>query len=427
MRYADLPEYTLTRDFTVNKSNVFENYTNGTEYSDIFDGNPETFMTFENGAEIIVNFDSPKAFGGFYIDGENTEIYYLDLDANKLVPFDKTPVKTDKLVFKISGENTVVRDIAAFCTDYCDELLSDENILKNYPFSFDGKTISEGNILLPAVLCKYINLTWESSDESVIDLFGNVYAPQKTTTVTLTAQIPGGAKRVCTVTVQAKKVVDKKGTGSGGGSGSSSGLNYSKPANTLPAAKPDLPPTAAQLPFSDVGSSYWCYDTIKYLYENEIINGKTETEFCPEDFVTRAEFVKMLVAAGDISADDNEISFKDVKKSDWYYTYVKTAFNAEIITGTGENIFGADENITREDLCVMLGRALRFENTSEFEAAFSDSDEISDYAKGYVAQMSKEGVISGYSDGTFRPQNCATRSECAKIIYSYIKLTGRSK
>lgn len=448
LKYNDLPEYTVETPFVVKKYNYFESYIQEggslCNYKAVFDDDSETAMQLPQSTEISVQLDKPKAFGGFVAEGDNIssyEIFYLDLNTEALVKFNDEAIITDKLVFKINGTDINLKSIFAFCTDELDERFSYENLLKTYPFLFDNKKVTDTSILLPMTIYKYINLKWESEDEIVISIFGNIFNQNSERTVKLTAYLLDemgepiiSSARECTVVVPAKAITDKKGTGSGGGSSGSSGLSHfggskSAGATTRPATqnKLELPPVVPKLPFSDVYESYWGYEAIKYLYENNIVNGKTKTSFSPEDYITREEFVKMLIIASDITGTEDDVSFKDVEYEEWYYDYIKAAFNTGVVTGIAKNEFGIGSNITRQDICVMLGRALSYLNyniTTENYKEYKDADRISDYALPYINLLTSADVVSGYSDGTIKPDAYATRAECAKIIYSFMDLTG---
>lgn len=162
--------------------------------------------------------------------------------------------------------------------------------------------------------------------------------------------------------------------------------------------------------FADM-DGHWAKDYAKKLKNKGIISGRENNMFCPDDNVTRAEFVKMLLAAigGKTS---NIVYFSDCAETDWFFTYVSGAKEAGIVYGNGTE-FNPMENITRQDAAVMIYRVL---NTSETaEASFGDTTEISDYARDAVGYLSKLGIING-SDGNFMPKNNATRAEAAVMI-----------
>ena len=203
------------------------------------------------------------------------------------------------------------------------------------------------------------------------------------------------------------------GTG-GNGSGGSGGSNYGKV--TVSDYSSD----------NSLGESYRCYDLDGYSWASESIYGLLESgvisesdngTFRPSDNITRAEFAKMVAQKGGYTQNDGEEKFSDVKKNDWYFPYVSALGKAGIINGISDDYFGASENITREDICVIIARYMNLAENGA-EGSFTDFNDISDYAVSAVKAMSEKGYINGYEDGTFRPKNPATRAETAKILYS---------
>lgn len=169
--------------------------------------------------------------------------------------------------------------------------------------------------------------------------------------------------------------------------------------------------------FNDLNSVEWAKEDIMFLASKGIINGKSSTEFCPNDFVTREEFCKMLVLAFDVQSANTEISFEDVNENSWFYSYVKTAYENGIINGINESCFGAGMFITRQDASVMASRTVKGDS-SNTNLVFTDADGVSDYAKSSIGFMAQSGVISGFEDGSFRPMEKCTRAQAAKIIRS---------
>ena len=273
--------------------------------------------------------------------------------------------------------------------------------------------------------------------------------------VTVTASYRNGAiVRTYDVTV-AKAVTETSpgnvsGAGGGGGTGGSGegGTGGSRPmggvngGGSLTSTDPSATPspedgTLAQPdpdyftgddnnPFTDINGVQWAKEAIVNLYKAGVVNGKTETEFCPDDLITRAEFVKIAAGAFKLTGS-GELPFTDVPEDSWYYESVAAAYTSGIITGQSADYFGAGSNITRQDIAVIAGRIAEVKGLTLSESApkdFSDRNEISDYARDAVEAMSKAGIITGFDDGTFRPFENATRAQAAVILY---RLAGENR
>jgi len=209
------------------------------------------------------------------------------------------------------------------------------------------------------------------------------------------------------------------GGGGGGGGGSSAnrgGVTYPvKPQEPTTETEPQ-PEKEPYIPvFTDITEDMWARPYVEALHEKGVIAGDDTGAFRPDAPVSRAEFVKMLTLAFDLKMRGEEKSFSDVSKEDWYYSYVVTAYNSGIVKGKSDTYFGAAENITREDITVMVQRAL-YMTSKDGNLHFADADDISDYAKGAVFDLTNEKLIQGFEDNTFRPKGFATRAEAAAII-----------
>lgn len=200
---------------------------------------------------------------------------------------------------------------------------------------------------------------------------------------------------------------------SGGGGGKSSG---GMQLTTYPQIQ-----TIAEkaLPFNDVSTAHWAYEYIKALFEKKIVNGKSNNSYCPEDAVTREEFVKIAVGAFSLTAKtDNVPEFDDVPKTAWYYEYVVAAASNNIINGIDKNNFGAGGKITRQQAATIIYRIIGDSASAITEKiSYGDYEQIDDYAKNATSALTEYGIIAGDTNGMFRPMDYLTRAEAAKIIY----------
>lgn len=227
------------------------------------------------------------------------------------------------------------------------------------------------------------------------------------------------------------------GNGSGGGNGGGSGGGAGGGNKVTPSSGTSgivsFPSTAGQTQnikiFDDIDDVSWATESIEALYKAGIVSGKGDQKFYPQDKVLREEYVKMLVATFDLKLVGDDLPFTDVPENAWFYDYVKTAYIAEVVSGINEIEFGAGQNITRQDICVMTYRML---NECDVEIPrikeqlnFNDSDEISDYAKEAVVALQMAGIINGDDIGNFNPKATATRAETAKIMYGIYTLIER--
>ena len=208
---------------------------------------------------------------------------------------------------------------------------------------------------------------------------------------------------------------------SGGGSSSSSGggsvaasYNVTVPENNVPA---DESQSEEQV-FGDLDLTPWAKTSILGLYEKGVIS--EDDTFRPLDNIKREEFVKMLIEMLGIAKTDEPCGFTDAREGEWYCEYLSSARSAGIINGNTDGSFGVGSNITRQDMAVMAYRAVAAAGKNIMPAAdvspFTDSEDVSDYAKQAVEEMHRAGIISGTGDGAFEPENYANRAQAAVMI-----------
>ncbi|PYG90321.1 uncharacterized lipoprotein YddW (UPF0748 family) [Ruminiclostridium sufflavum DSM 19573] len=173
--------------------------------------------------------------------------------------------------------------------------------------------------------------------------------------------------------------------------------------------------------FKDVGpNTAWAITAIDKLYESNIVSGVGSGYFLPSSNITRGDFILMLIKTLKLEAEF-EGNFSDVPESSYYYNAVGTAKALGITDGTGNNKFEPKSNITRQDMIVQVYKALKIAeiplagaDMSEL-AKYSDSSQISDYAKEAAAVLTKNGYISG-SGNRINPRGYTTRAEIAAIL-----------
>lgn len=180
--------------------------------------------------------------------------------------------------------------------------------------------------------------------------------------------------------------------------------------------------------FTDVPSDAWYTEYVSALAAAGIVNGKTETEFAPDDAITRAEFVKIIAGIAGAEPTSSDSSFSDVSADAWYAPYVAWASENGIVTGS-DGKFSPNSQITRQDMAVMIMRYVNQVSGGELDlvnepAAFADEDQISSYASEAVSVMQQAGIINGKGGNYFAPKDSATRAEACKMLYMVMEQIG---
>ena len=176
--------------------------------------------------------------------------------------------------------------------------------------------------------------------------------------------------------------------------------------------------------FNDIYTTDWYYNSVKYVYENNIIKGYTNGNFGPNDKLTRAMLVTILHRMEKEPSVSTNNKFSDVGSS-WYTNAINWASDKKIVMGYGDGSFKPNNNITRQDLMVILYRYAKYKGknmTSNSDiSTYSDYNKIDDYAKEAMKWAVSKKILYGNKDGLLNPKGNATRAEVAAIIERYMK------
>lgn len=184
------------------------------------------------------------------------------------------------------------------------------------------------------------------------------------------------------------------------------------------------------VPFKDVACNSWYYNAVKFVYDNNMIKGYDSTTFAPEDKLTRGMIVTILWRMDGSPKNDGKSKFTDVNSSEWYAQAIKWAVEKGIVRGyAGTTKFGPDDNILRQDLIGILRNYAKFKgkdvNVTADLSKYSDYKNIDSYANASMQWAVGKGVITGNTDGTLNPKGTATRAEAAAMLQKYCNKVGR--
>ncbi len=178
------------------------------------------------------------------------------------------------------------------------------------------------------------------------------------------------------------------------------------------------------LPFEDVKKGDWYYDSVKYNLINRYIVGINSSRFNPQAKLSRAMLVTILWRMAGEPKISGGKNFPDVHSKEYYYNAVKWASNKGIVNGYNNGTFGPNDNITREQLAVIIRNYAKYANKNINQRAdiskYTDAYKITGYARPAVEWAVANGIISGKFNGTkIDPQGTASRAETAAMIYNY--------
>jgi hypothetical protein len=165
--------------------------------------------------------------------------------------------------------------------------------------------------------------------------------------------------------------------------------------------------------FSDLNNNHRFYNEISYLLAREVITGFQDGSFRPSDKVTRAQAAIMIGRALDLDGTKRTTGFKDVGTSSAASGYIASAVERGIITGFKDNTYRPNDPVTRGQMAIFIARAYDLKN--EAQVSFSDVPKGSaSYV--YIQRILAEGITTGYNDGTFKPERELIRSDFAAFM-----------
>ncbi|HEY3375711.1 MAG TPA: S-layer homology domain-containing protein [Candidatus Aquicultor sp.] len=179
--------------------------------------------------------------------------------------------------------------------------------------------------------------------------------------------------------------------------------------------------TGETITFPDIVAGqpgFFAVAAISFLELRGVINGYPDGRFRPQNNVTRAEFAKMAVITRGITlVPAGAASFGDVPANYWAARYIATARAAGLIKGYPDGRFRPNNNITRAEIAAIIVRASGVA-TNTNGTTFSDVPS-SFWAFNEIMTARNDGFLSGYTDNTFRPNNLATRAEAAQFNFNW--------
>lgn len=172
---------------------------------------------------------------------------------------------------------------------------------------------------------------------------------------------------------------------------------------------------------------HWAAGDVRKLVDRGSVGGYPDGTFKPDGTITRAEFSKILRQSIGL-ATVNGNSFNDTAEH-WARSDIQTLIENQIIVPSEYGTdYGPDYNITRREIAIMLVRAIGLNDSavasSGENTGFSDDAIIKSYDKGYLYLARELGLVGGYEDGSFRPNNKATRAEACVMIVRVLNLMG---
>lgn len=172
---------------------------------------------------------------------------------------------------------------------------------------------------------------------------------------------------------------------------------------------------------------HWAGINIQKLVEAGITSGYKDKTFQPDRNITRVEFARFMAAVTGLTGEPNELKFADNNRiPDWAKESIAALVKAGVITGYADRTFQPYRAVNREEMAVMLHRAMNLKDKAATKQVtqlnFDDTYEISSWAREAVLAAVEKGIISGYWDNKFRPADYASRAEAATMVVRFMEM-----
>jgi hypothetical protein len=192
-----------------------------------------------------------------------------------------------------------------------------------------------------------------------------------------------------------------------------------------------LPTVQTQI-FPDIPATYWGYDAISNLSSEGYISGYPDGTFRPDNQITRAEFATIMDKVLKLTPYSTQTPiFTDVNRGDWFYQTVETSEHAGIFKGYGDGAFHPNAPISRQEIaCVLvqaMGKSRLADSSAKAVTKFMDDHAIAWWSRGYAFVALQQGIVGGYPDGSFKPENETARAEACAMVSNFLKAYAPAK
>lgn len=173
--------------------------------------------------------------------------------------------------------------------------------------------------------------------------------------------------------------------------------------------------------FRDIPTNAWYNEAVSFVTEKGLMNGTGTDTFAPGDNLTRGMLVQIFYNHEGKPAITAQNIFTDVQSGAWYTDAITWAAQKGIVSGYSNGLYGPNDNVTREQFAAILWRYAGRPASSADMSGFGDFDKAGDYALTALQWAVETGIISGKGNGTLDPTGNATRAEVAQMLMNYFK------
>lgn len=172
--------------------------------------------------------------------------------------------------------------------------------------------------------------------------------------------------------------------------------------------------------FRDTDRNAWYHDGVHWALKNGVMNGVSDSEFDPAGLTTRAMLIMMLWRLEGEPSASFELHFRDVSEGQWYTDAVRWAASTGVVSGYSDTEFGPEDTLTREQLAGILYRYAQYKGLSADEdtslGGYKDASQVGDWAVPAMSWAVGAGIINGVEENALAPTDGASRSQVATVL-----------
>ena len=173
--------------------------------------------------------------------------------------------------------------------------------------------------------------------------------------------------------------------------------------------------------FTDVDSEKWYHEYMDYAVEKGLLEGTSPTTMEPNATLTRAQLAQILYNLEGKPQVQGDLDFTDVAEGKWYYAAILWANQEGVVDGMSPDTFAPNEDISRQDLALMLYRYAGEPTVTGDLDGFKDAGQVGDWAEEAITWAVEEGIIDGMTPTTLEPTGTATRAQAAAMLQRFLE------
>ena len=173
--------------------------------------------------------------------------------------------------------------------------------------------------------------------------------------------------------------------------------------------------------FTDLDSEKWYHEYMDYAVEKGLLEGTSPTTMEPNATLTRAQLAQILYNLEGKPAVTGDLPFEDVPEGQWYYAAILWANQEGVVDGMSPDTFAPNEDISRQDLALMLYRYAGEPTVTGDLDGFQDAGQVGDWAQEAITWAVEEGIIDGMTPTTLEPTGTATRAQAAAMLQRFLE------